>query len=384
MSAIREISAKIIQDSRGHDTIACTLTLASGISCVASVPVGKSTGSHEAVSVPASVAVQKVAQVLVPLLAGKDTADQEGIDAALCAAAGEQKQLLGGNTTLAVSVAVARAQALETGTPLWKHIRTLSKIDVFPSPFPRPFVNMINGGLHTGNEKIFQEHILVAEKNTLKESLAHADAVREVLGEHIRKKYPDTGLGDEGGFALATEDPIEPLALIRDAAGENALFALDVAATESTYTDEARTEILMRMVSEFPIGYIEDPYGEENFGSFAHLQSTFPNIVCVGDDLTTTNVTRMERAFTEKSISGVIIKPNQIGTVTEALRAVVRAREYGWHVIASHRSGETEDTFIADFAYGVGADGIKIGASVQKERWAKYDRLERIELEANA
>lgn len=383
MSAITDISGRVIQNSRGEETLACTLKLAGDVSVESSVPNGKSTGSHEAVSVPAAVAVQKLSQAVAPLLVGKDSADQRAIDDALCVAAGEQKQLLGANTTLAVSIAVARAHALETDMPLWKYLRSISGVDVFLSRFPRPFVNLINGGAHTGNTKIFQEYMIIPQHNSMKESLTYVDEVRQRLGENIRQKYPNVVLGDEGGFALPTEDPTEPLVFLQNVTSGESAFAIDVAATESAYTDEDRTSLFTAMVSQFPLVYIEDPYGEEAFGLFARLQNATPGVVCVGDDLTTTNVERMEQAFLNKSVTGVILKPNQIGTVTEALSAAARARQYGWQIIASHRSGETEDTFIADFAYAVGADGIKIGASVQKERWAKYARLGAIESESN-
>lgn len=383
MGAIRDIAGRVIQNSRGEETLACTLTLDGGVTVESSVPNGKSTGSHEAVSVPAAVALQKLSQVVVPLLVGKDSADQRAVDDALCAAAGEQKQLLGANTTLAVSIAVARAHALETGVPLWKYLRSISGVEIFASRFPRPFVNLINGGAHTGNTKIFQEYMIIPQHNSMKESLTYVDDMRQKLGESIRQKYPEVALGDEGGFALPTEDPTEPLVFLQNITGGESAFAIDAAATESAYTDEDRTSLFTAMVSQFPLVYIEDPYGEEAFGLFARLQNALPRVVCVGDDLTTTNVDRMEQAFLNKSVTGVILKPNQIGTVTEALSAAAHARQYGWQVIASHRSGETEDTFIADFAYAVGADGIKIGASVQKERWAKYARLEAIESEIN-
>lgn len=383
MGTITDIAGRVIQNSRGEETLACTLTLGSGVSVESSVPNGKSTGSHEAVSIPAATAIQKLSQVVSPLLVGKDSADQGSIDGALCAVAGEQKQLLGANTALAVSIAVARAHALETDVPLWKYLRSISGVEIFPSRFPRPFVNLINGGAHTGNTKIFQEYMIVPQHNSAKESLAYVDGVRQRLGESIRQKYPDVALGDEGGFALPTGDPMEPLVFLQSVTSGESVFAIDVAATESAYTDEDRTSLFTSMVSQFPLVYIEDPYGEEGFGLFARLQGAMPGVVCVGDDLTTTNTDRMERAFLNKSITGVILKPNQIGTVTEALAAAARARHYGWQIIASHRSGETEDSFIADFAYAVGADGIKIGASVQKERWAKYARLEAIESETN-
>jgi enolase len=384
MSVIEDIVSRTVQDSRGQDTVSCTVVLAGGVEAEASVPQGKSTGSHEAVSLPADIAVQKISQVILPLLRGKDVADQKSIDEVLIVAAGDQKRTLGANATLAVSIAVARAHAHEVGMPLWKYLRSIAGVQTFPSPFPRPFVNLINGGAHTGNAKLFQEYLLVPQHKTMKESLAYADAVRQTLNTLIKEKYPDTQLGDEGGFALQTFDPIEPFALITQASHGDALFALDAAATNSVYPDEQRTEMFKTMTEQFPLMYIEDPYGEDAFDIFARLQGSIRGLVVVGDDLTTTNVVRMEKAFAEKSILGIIIKPNQIGTVTEACAAAARARDFGWQVLCSHRSGETEDTFIADFAYGVGADGIKIGTSVQKERWAKYDRLQNIELEINA
>jgi enolase len=343
------------------------------------VPQGKSTGSHEAVSLPASKVIEYSFKHISDLLNGKGISDQEYIDEVLCEAAGENKANLGANATLAVSIAVARAQARVAGIPLWKYLRSLSNIDSFETPFPRPFVNLINGGAHTGNIKIFQEYILIPQEGTMRDCLEHADRAWRVVGEEVNKNR-EVSLGDEGGYALKTEDPIEPLEILSRTVGEYSKFAIDAAATESVYDDDHLTDIYKIIIGRFPVEYLEDPYGEEDFDLFSRLQNT-SKVICVGDDLTTTNVSRMERAFNEKSIRGIIIKPNQIGTVTETLSAARLARLYGWHIIVSHRSGETEDTFIADLAYGVGAEGIKIGASVHKERLAKYDRLRVIERE---
>ncbi len=379
MNTIAGITGKVIQDSRGEDTVSCTLILDDGSTAESSVPQGKSTGSHEAVSLPASKVIEYSFKHISDLLNGKGISDQEYIDEVLCEAAGENKANLGANATLAVSIAVARAQARVAGIPLWKYLRSLSNIDSFETPFPRPFVNLINGGAHTGNIKIFQEYILIPQEGTMRDCLEHADRAWRVVGEEVNKNR-EVSLGDEGGYALKTEDPIEPLEILSRTVGEYSKFAIDAAATESVYDDDHLTDIYKIIIGRFPVEYLEDPYGEEDFDLFSRLQNT-SKVICVGDDLTTTNVSRMERAFNEKSIRGIIIKPNQIGTVTETLSAARLARLYGWHIIVSHRSGETEDTFIADLAYGVGAEGIKIGASVHKERLAKYDRLRVIERE---
>lgn len=376
MSRISNIRADVMQDSRGEDTISCTVTLESGVEVSASVPQGKSTGSHEAISVSAHTAVAHI-QALTPQLIGRESGTQKDIDALLCERAGEQKKELGGNTTLVISIAVARAHAQEIGIPLWRYLREQAHIETFPSPFPRPFVNIINGGAHTGNTRLFQEYIVVPQEDSIDACLSLAEQILDTIGKKIDTLYPGTPRGDEGGYALQTRDPLEPFSLIH-AVGGNVVFALDAAATESAYSDDERTRLFGEIQSAFPLRFLEDPYGEESFTLFAQLQKTFPQVVIVGDDLTTTNSIRIKRAHEEKSITGVIIKPNQIGTVSESLEAVRNARGNGWTVIASHRSGETGDAFIADFAYGVGADGIKIGAPVQHERKAKYDRLRAI------
>ena len=381
MSRISTITGNAIKDSRGEDTISCTVTLESGVSAHASVPRGKSTGSHEAQSVPVDTAIENIERVVAPQIIGMESGDQKKLDSLLCVMGGGQKKGIGGNTTLVVSIAVARAHAEELNIPLWKYLREISNIQQFPSPFPRPFVNVINGGAHTGNTKLFQEYIVVPQEGSIDACLSSAERILDAVGVEIQTLYPNTPRGDEGGYALQTSDPLEPFVLLQKHSGEKTIFALDAASTESVYADEELTAFFVEIAKKFPLRFLEDPYGEESFSLFSKLQEMLPEVVIVGDDLTTTNVTRIAKAHLEKSITGVIIKPNQIGTVSEAMEAVKSAREYGWSVIASHRSGETDDTFIADFAYGVGTDGIKIGAPVQPERKVKYDRLRAIEKE---
>jgi enolase len=311
-----------------------------------------------------------------------ESGDQKEIDDALCLLGGDRKATIGGNTALAVSSTVARAHAAEAGIPLWRYLREMSHIESFPSPYPRPFVNLLNGAAHTGNAKLFQEYTIVPESASLHDALAVVERVRAALETLMEKRFPHTPLGDEGGWALSGTDPLEPFALLQEAAdGQPCVFALDAAATESAYTDDERTRLYTDMARKFPLRFLEDPYGEEAFGLFAQLAQQLPDVTLIGDDLTTTNPLRIAQAHEDRSIRGVIIKPNQIGTVSEALGAARAARGYGWSVIASHRSGETTDSFIADFAYSIGADGIKVGVSTQKERAAKYDRLRVIETE---
>lgn len=377
MSKIKAISGEVIKDSRGEDTVLCRVELESGVVAEASVPQGKSTGSHEAVCVSASDAVKNIEGAVSEKVVGLECESQKELDDILCELAGEQKKEIGGNTTLAVSIAVLRACAQEKEIPLWKYIKEISQINL--NDFPKPFVNMINGGVHTGNTKLFQEYMIVPQKKTMRECISFVQDAFSSLEKVIVEKFGETKRGDEGGFALTTDDPSEPLKIISEVG--DFVFCVDVAANGSGLNDEERTEVLKEMTKDFNLKFIEDPYGEEEFEKFALLKKDLGDVVVVGDDLTTTNKERLQKAVENGSVSGVIIKPNQIGTVSEAIETVKFAKENNVFVIASHRSRETPDSFIADFAYGVGADGIKIGSPSQRERKAKYDRLLEIESE---
>jgi enolase len=399
----KSLVARTILDSRGYWTVEAALTLKNGIRVTASVPQGKSTGTSEAHALPAARAVQNINKVIAPWLVRADFDDQAALDAFLIKLDGTAtKSKLGANAILATSIAFARASAAAKKVPLWQHLRTIAKLPAKKSPFsqPRLFINVVNGGLHAGNNLAFQEYLIIPKCRTIAESVDAGVAMYQALGEAlvIAKGNTAANLGDEGGYAPDFKDNIEPFALLQRVAKKLKLekkidFGMDAAATDIKDPALARPGALAKtyaaIIKKYGPIYLEDPFGENDFENFAELNKRYNGnknsagntIWIAGDDLTTTNVRRMERAHAAKSVNAVIIKPNQIGSVSEALDAVRLARKYGWTVVASHRSGETNDDFIADFAYGVQADGLKLGAPARGERVAKYNRLLEIEKE---
>lgn len=386
MSTLVSLFAKPILDSRGEWTLEVTATDNEGRSARASVPQGKSAGSHEAVVLAPVLAARNVVKRILPALRGRDVAAQREMDEKMCELDGTvEKRNLGGNATLAVSVAVARLAAAAAGTPLWKYFGTLMERDEHEVLFPRLLVNVINGGLHAGNNLPFQEYLLIPKATAPKESVAQAVHVYQTLRSTLieRAGPKAANLGDEGGFATDFDDPAEPFTVIAEvlaSLGERADFGLDAAATNIARPAEELAAYYTKMAKTYPFVYLEDPFGEEDFKNFAKLRVALgEQTVVVGDDLTVTNAARMREAKEANAMNGIIIKPNQIGTLTEALEAVRLAKEWNWRVYASHRSGETNDDWIVDFAVGTQADGIKLGAPARGERIAKYNRLLEIE-----
>ncbi len=392
MPRIRSLTARPILDSRGEWTVEAALTLKNGVRAAASVPQGKSTGSHEAMSLPAAAAVRNMNRVIAPYLQRHAPRNQAALDAALAVKLGGPKKL-GANAMLAVSIAYARAEAAAKRAPLWKHIGSLAGFAVPRRHRPRLFINVVNGGLHAGNNLAFQEYLIIPRATTIRESVAIGTALYRSLGDALRraKGRGATNVGDEGGYAPDFKDNSEPFRILRRTAKKRHLakkidFGLDAAASDVRgWSDGELEREYATLIRDYGLAYLEDPFGEEKFGSFARLAARFGGkpeeggTFVAGDDLTTTNVSRMEMAHAEGSVNAVIIKPNQIGTVTGALDAVRAARRYGWAAVASHRSGETDDDFIADFAFGAGAYGLKLGAPARGERTAKYNRLLEIE-----
>ncbi len=391
---IKSLTARPILDSRGQWTVEATITLKNGVRATASVPQGKSTGASEAVALPAIAVVRNINNIIGPKLRNKEFEDQAALDAFLNELDGTfTKKKLGANAILAASVAFLRATALAKDIPLWRLIRANSGITVSSYgalAHPRLFINVVNGGLHAGNNLDFQEYLIIPKCRTIKESVEVGVAMYRGLGEALAqaKGRGAKNLGDEGGYAPNFKDNLEPFHILRAVAKKLKLtkkvdFGMDAAATDIKKADSKRLRATYeKLIKQYGLIYIEDPFGEEDFLSFAALNMHFGKKVRIaGDDLMTTNVRRMERAHAEGSVNAVIIKPNQIGSVTETLDAVRTARKYGWAVIVSHRSGETNDSFVADFAYGVGADGLKLGAPARGERIAKYNRL--LEIEQN-
>ncbi len=396
---IRSLTARPILDSRGAWTIETAIELWNGARAKASAPQGKSTGKAEAPAIPAAAAIANTNDLLSSHAARVDFRDQASFDALLCEINGgsaRAKVRLGSSATLAASVAFLRATAQSRGVPLWREVGA-----AYGEPLPswadaaKPwlFANLVNGGLHAGNNLDFQEYLAIAKGRTFRESTEIiADLYRELGNALVRAKGKNArNVGDEGGYAPDFSSAEEPFRIMARLAkklklGNKVMFGMDAAATDVPRGARSRLgERYASFIRRYGLAYLEDPFGEEEFGKFAALTEKFGGEIWIaGDDLTTTNTNRMARALKEGSVNAVIVKPNQIGTVTLALDAVRAARRYGWAVIASHRSGETDDDFIADFAYGVRADGLKLGAPARGERIAKYNRLLEIEAEAAA
>ena len=389
MSKILSLRARPILDSRGSWTVETYLKLTDGRVFKASVPQGKSVGSYEANYVPVNVAIKNVDKIISPRLKGLNPAKQKEIDELLVKLDGTpSKKRLGANSILSVSIACARAHAIERNKPLWKHLRDLGGFNKLKTTgTPRLFANLINGGLHAGNNLDFQEYLVVPRAKSVREAVDIILKLHSGLEEYLIKSKGETAInaGDEGGFAPNFKDNLEPFYILDKVARKLRMegkidFGLDTAASGVSLSVPKLISIYKKLEDKFHLFYLEDPFGEDEFGKFAKLKEMLGDKVLIaGDDLTTTNLTRMEKAHNEGSVNAVIIKPNQIGTVTESIKAVQLARKFGWKVVVSHRSGETNDEFIADFAYGVHADGIKLGAPVRGERIAKYNRLLEIE-----
>jgi len=395
---ISSLSARPILDSRGQWTVEVSLTLQNGIRATASVPQGKSTGATEARALPAAAAVRNINTTIATRIIHKDFFDQAAVDEFLVRLDGTaDKSRLGANAILAISIAFLRATARTKKLSLWKHIRDVYGIWIDPTAtalHPRLFMNVVNGGLHAGNNLHFQEYLIIPKCRTFKESIDVGTAIYHALGVALvkAKGCGASNVGDEGGFAPNFKSDLEPFQLLRAVTKKLKLdkkidFGIDAAATDiKGLSRQQLKNAYKKFITEYRPLYIEDPFGENDFKNFAAI--TAENVVAgksgvklwiAGDDLTTTNIDRMERAHEKKSVNAVIIKPNQIGSVTETLNAVRLGREYGWAVVVSHRSGETDDDFIADLAYGVAADGFKLGAPARGERVAKYNRLLEIE-----
>ncbi|MDP2695734.1 MAG: phosphopyruvate hydratase [bacterium] len=392
---IKSVKAEEMLDSRGNPTVAVILTTANH-QARAAVPSGASTGIYEAVELRdndprrfdgkgVKKAVINVNDIIAPALIGKDPLDQSGIDKLMLKMDGtENKSNLGANAILGVSLAVARMGAIVSQKPLFKYLMGLADIKT-SRPFPYLYTNLINGGKHAVTELAFQEYHLVPQSDNLEENLNIIHKVQNYL-----KKTLNANIGDEGGFVPNITDVEEPLKKLVEAADKTGVtdkikLAMDVAASSfyenGTYkiagqnmsADDLLT-LYKKMAHDYPILSIEDPFGEEDFENFAKLKSAVASYI-VGDDLTVTNKNRLQQAIDKKSINSIIIKPNQIGSLTETLETMKLARDNNIECIVSHRSGETNDDFIADLAIATGAFGIKAGALQRGERVAKYNRF---------
>lgn len=401
---ITNIEGKEIVDSRGNPTLEVIVT-AGRESASFQVPSGASTGVHEAHELRDDVtshggmkrALNQLESIIMPALIGFDVLNQRGIDELMLKIDGtKNKGILGGNTMLGVSIASAKVAAMLSGKELYEYLRTFCEMKPSRSS-PYLYANLINGGKHASNGLAFQEYHVVPQGDTFVESLAILGAVQEELKKLVTEKFgKKITLGDEGGFDIPSTFVEEPLELLKNASnkagfGDKVRFALDVAAS-SFYNEASKTyrvdgkdiredELMARygeLIATYNLLSIEDPFHEEAFEAFKTLKEKYPHVVVVGDDLTVTNVERLTTAINKNSVSALIIKPNQIGTLTETLETMSLAREHNIECIVSHRSGETMDDFIADLTVAFSCFGIKAGARGPKEREAKYARLQKI------
>jgi enolase len=387
---ISEIGIKIIQDSRGEDTLEAEIASKSN-RVKASVPTGKSKGKFEVVSLNPSDALEKFEEIRDEIIE-RDFESISDFDKFLLELDGTvDKSNLGGNLILVLSIAFTRLFAQENGLQTFELIaKVLGKK---PQKFPYLFFNLIGGGLHARESLPFQEYILVTKFNSPEKGLTFAKKIVERLRQDILKNFGEERIGDEGTFSIKSDDPETGLEVLKRNLEdkENIGMALDVAASSfhvnksykiggRMFASDELLKYYIELSEKYELLSIEDPFAETDRNGFARICKEFKDKVwIIGDDLTVTNTELIKRAYDEKEINGVIIKPNQIGSVSETIDAIEIAQSLGLRTIVSHRSGETNDDFIADLAFGASADGLKAGAPTQPERLAKYERLIEIE-----
>ncbi|MHB1225016.1 MAG: phosphopyruvate hydratase [Gemmatimonadaceae bacterium] len=409
MATIVDITAREILDSRGNPTVECDVLLESGAAGRAAVPSGASTGEHEALELRDGdkrryggkgvlKAVRNVEETILPALRGMSAIDQIGIDRTMIELDGTPtKGKLGANAILAVSMAVARAAAVEVGLPLYRYLG-----GPMARTMPVPLMNILNGGAHATNTVDFQEFMIVpVGAETFADALRMGTDVFHSLKKVLVGRKLATSVGDEGGFAPDLKNDEEALKVIIEAIesagyapGKEIALALDVAASElhknGTYTFKksgagtrdanGMIELYQQWMEEYPIVSIEDGLAEDDWDGWeAMTRELGDRVQLVGDDLFVTSTERLMRGIESTVANSILIKVNQIGTLTETMEAIEMARAAGYLSVISHRSGETEDTFIADLAVGTGAGQIKTGSASRTDRVAKYNQLLRIE-----
>ncbi|MFA5294418.1 MAG: phosphopyruvate hydratase [Methanoregulaceae archaeon] len=410
-TTITRIKAREILDSRGNPTVEADVHLACGVTGRAACPSGASTGTHEAVELRDGEknryrgkgvlnAVNHVNREIADALTGIDASDQEAVDHLMIRLDGTaNKASFGANGILAVSMAVARAVATAKGMSLWRYLERPGR-----AVMPVPMMNIMNGGVHANWQgSDFQEYMIVPwGAPDFHEALRYGSETYQVLRDILKKRGFSTGVGDEGGFAPAVSSNEEPLALMTEAIeaagytpGREIGFALDPASsgffqkgkyelrTEGRRLSASEmTEYYTSLVDTYPLVVIEDGLAEDDWAGWKGLtQQLGDRVELVGDDIFVTNVDRIRRGIKEGVANAVLIKPNQIGTVTETISAIELAYSQGWGAMVSHRSGETVDSFIADFTVAMGTGHLKTGAPARGERVEKYNQLLRIEEE---
>jgi enolase len=405
---ITKLFARQVFDSRGNPTIEVEI-MSDSIYARAIVPSGASTGKYEALELRDNSkryggksvfkAVDNVNKLISKELVGKDFSDQKSVDELLLRIDGTpNKSKLGANAILGVSMATCRLFAKVQGKKLHEYIAQISGTDLKKISIPVPFANVLNGGKHAGSNLKIQEFMITpVYASNFDEAVMMTTETYHVLKKLIEEKYGKTAtnVGDEGGFAPNLDTPEQALDLLTTAikkAGYSGKLkiSIDAAASEffkdgkyvmnKEYTSEELVDYYFSLMKKYPIATLEDPFDQDDFSSFEKLTAKASKIGVriIGDDLLVTNTERIKIATEKKLCNGLLLKVNQIGTVTEAINASNMAKSAGWIIMVSHRSGETEDTFIADLAIGLGCGHIKLGAPARTDRVAKYNQLLRI------
>lgn len=405
---IIDVRGREILDSRGNPTVEVDVVLENGIVGRAAVPSGASTGEREALELRDGgdrfngkgvlKAVENVNGPLRDLVIGMDAANQKELDYAMINLDGtETKSKFGANAILGISMAAMKASALNEGKPLYEYVGD-------GIVMPKPMMNIINGGAHADNKLDFQEFMIIPQRDTIHERVRVGAEVFHTLKKVLNEKGLATGVGDEGGFAPDLQSNTEGFELIMEAIrkagyepGKDVCLAIDVAASEfykdgkynlvgegrSLTTDEL-IDFYEELVNKYPIISIEDPVDENDWNGFTKITERLGNkIQLVGDDLFVTNKKCLQMGIDKHAGNAILLKVNQIGTITETLETIELAREHGYATIISHRSGETEDTTIADLAVGLNLGQIKTGSMSRTDRICKYNQLMRIEEELN-
>ena len=405
---IASIIGREVLDSRGNPTVEAEVHLACGVVCTAIAPSGASTGKHEALELRDNDmqlyggkgvrrACKNISTTIAKALLGMDAADPGAVDNALIALDGtNNKSVLGANATLAVSMACAKAAASAQGIALYRFLGGTQAITL-----PMPMMNILNGGAHASNNLDIQEFMIVpCGASSFSGALRMGAEVYHALSALLKKRGLSTAVGDEGGFAPILSGETEAIELILEAItragyapGSDISLALDAAASEwkdkrsytlpksqKSYTAAELAAHWQELIAKYPIRSIEDPLGEEDWSAWQTMTKDIASSCqLVGDDLFVTNSARLQKGVSMGCANAILLKPNQIGTLSETIRTAQHARENGYKTIVSHRSGESEDTTIADLAVAINAGQIKTGAPCRSERVAKYNRLLRIE-----
>jgi enolase len=414
-ATIARVAAREILDSRGRPTVECDVWLEDGTLGRASVPSGASTGAHEALELRDGDsehygglgvlgAVNNVRDTIGPAVLGLDAADQQRLDKLLIDLDGTaNKSRLGANALLAVSLAACRAAAISANVPLYRHIAELAGIQ--QPTIPLPMINIVSGGLHAGGQIEIQDVLVMPTgAQTFAQALEWVVRVHRVAGERVRREGHQPLVADEGGWAPPFETNEQALSWVTDAVeaagfqpGAEMVLAVDVAAShffdataqhytlrreQRTLSGQQMAELLETWTRTHPLASIEDGLAEDDWPSWQLLAAQVGGTTqLIGDDLFVTDVHRLESGIQQRAANAVLVKVNQVGTLAEALRVVQRAREAGWRTVVSARSGETEDSWLADLAVGCGAHQIKVGSVTRSSRLAKWNQLLRIEEE---